>query len=857
MSSPNIQKFIVSFLILAAITSSSVFFLLDGPNPNGAAGVEDGGATITTLDGQKVFVEGIPALPSYNSPLAALSDIKYGSGANFTDYVTEKLATGVLKANPQGPLMKGGIPNLDLPKDLASLTDITNILPGSFAPTIDNKRISFLKEYTSEDVINYLENSKSALQDELVLGLSGLSKTSLGADSIPSIYAVYDQTEGKIYGAKVPAPLKDFNSALLGFVNSQRVFFDQDDPIKALVAIQNPNLALGRYQKALVNEVKNLEKNLPQIFAAAKDNQTDKAYAALHILLGVEKAHALLPDIIGGVSGILSYIAKAISNVWDYAMKILASNEWLRKLLTEVLKDQIIHKLMQQITNWVQGGGEPQFVSNWQGFLGDAADVAAGGVISKYAPQLCSNFGPLLRVSLVSPGSGSYGAQSNPYACTLTNVVSNIDSFKDSFQNGGWLAYGEVLKPQNNIFGSIIQMNDAMIAESQTAQKSAENEAVSGGGFQSQKDCSKPIVYSEPEQIGGISSIADARAAMGSSFVSAECPGGGKPCTKVVSCDSGGWSNTTPGGLIANATDQISESPVGRVVNANDITALVSAIANSVLNKLMTSAKKGLADMTTADLNKPSDPNANCNGLTGEDLAACEKLNEQIGTTGSSAGNGKEAVVNQLKNLFQLKQQILDEGSKAVAKAQEALGYLSVASSTCSGPLALSVDPDAQNTLSFIEQSADDLTRRVADINDVIKDIAGDPSAAPGTDAFEGKLKRLNAVIELTQGDKVDELAELFNIPLTENGGDTQKKDNFYNKFANDIDNAGSVFGKIFGSPDSTGNTLGEIKILATTISIDGGCGILEKAKLLYQPVGDSAACSIKAAEKSCRSGNY
>jgi len=50
---------------------------------------------------------------------------------------------------------------------------------------------------------------------------------------------------------------------------------------------------------------------------------------------------------------------------------------------------------------------------------------------------------------------------------------------------------------------------------------------------------------------------------------------------------------------------------------------------------------------------------------------------------------------------------------------------------------------------------------------------------------------------------------------------------------------------------------LGEIKILATTISIDGGCGILEKAKLLYQPVGDSAACSIKAAEKSCRSGNY
>lgn len=857
MSSPNIQKFIVSFLILAAVTSSSVFFLLDSQIPSGLPEQENGGATVTTLDGQKVFVESIQALPSYNSPLASLSDIKYGSGANFTDYVADKLAVGVLEANPKGPLMKGGVPNLDLPKDLAALTDVTNLLPESFAPVIDNKKISLLKDYTAEDVVDYLENSKSALEGDLALGLSGLTKTSLTADSLPSIYAIYDQTEGRIYGAKVPAPLKNFNSALLAFVNSQRVFFNQNDPAKALIAIQNPELALGKYQRALENEVKNLKANLPGILAAAKDNKTDGAYAALHMLLGVEKAYALLPDIIGGISNVLNYISKVISDVWGYAMKVLATNEWLRKLLTEVLKDQIIHRLMQQITNWVQGGGEPQFVSNWQGFLGDAANVAAGGVISKYAPQLCSSFGPLLRVSLVSQGSESYGAGSNPYACTLNNVVSNIDSFKESFQNGGWLAYGEVLKPQNNIFGSIIQLNDAMIAESQAAQKSAENEATSGGGFQSQKDCSKPIVYSEPEQIGGISSIADARAAMGAGFVSAECPGGGKPCTKVVACESGGWSNTTPGGLIANATDQISESPVGRVVNAQDITALLSAVANSVLGKLMTSAKKGLADLTTADLNKPGDPNANCAGLTGEDLAACQKLNADITNTASSAGSGKDGVVNQLKKLFQLKQKILDEGSKAVAKAQEALGYLNVASTTCSGPLALSVDPDAQNTLVFIEQSSDDTTRRIEDINDLIKDIAGDPSAAPGTDAFDGKLKRLNAVIELAQNDEIEEIATLFNIPLLSSADETQKKDDFYNKFSSDIDNAGSNFGKIFGSLDTAGNELGDIKTFATTISMDGGCGILEKAKLLYQPVDGSAACSIKAAEKSCRSGNY
>ena len=860
MSSPNIQKFIVSFLILAAITSSSVFFLLDGQNPNGTAGTEDGGATITTLDGQKVFVEKIPTLLSYNSPLASLSDIKYGSGANFTDYVTDKLAAGVLAANPQGPVMKNGIPNVDLPKDLTSLTDVTGLLPGSFAPTIDNKKVSLLKEYTTEDIINYLESSKSALQDDLALGLSGLTKTSLNADSMPSIYAIYDQTEGKIYGAKVPAPLKNFNTALLGFVNSQRVFFDQDDPVKALIAIQNPELALGKYQRALENEVKNLKTNLPGILAAAKDNQTDKAYAALHMLLGVEKAYALLPDIIGGISNILNYISKVISDVWGYAMKVLASNEWLRKLLTEVVKNQLVKKMINQIINWVNGGGEPQFISNWQGFLGDAANTAAGGVISKYAPQLCSSFGPLVKVSLLPTPNVDYGATNNPYACTLDQAISNIDQFKDSFETGGWLAYGELLKPQNNIFGSMIVLNEAKTEASEKAKEAAQSDAGAGSGYKSQQECVNKVTYNQPEQIGGISSEADARAAFGSDFIDADCPGGGQPCTRVIACDSSdpnAKTNTTPGDVVAKAGAEVSSSPVDRIVNANDLTGLAMAIANSALSKLMTSAKKGMTNLTTAELNKNSDPNANCSGLTGEDLASCQKLNEEITKTASSAGSGKDSVVNQLKKLFQLKQKILDEGSKAVAKAQEALGYLNVASSTCSGPLALSIDPDAQNTLSFIEQSSDDLTRRVEDINDIIKDIAGDPSAAPGTDIFDGKLKRLNAVIELAQNDKVDELAALFDIPLLENADATQRKDDFYNKLANDIDNAGSNFGKIFGSLDSAGNDLGDIKTFATTVSMDGGCGILEKAKLLYQPVGDSAACSIKAAEKSCRSGDY
>lgn len=859
MNSPNAQKFIVSFLILAALTSSSVFFLFDNQNTGNTTGNELSGATVVSLDGQKVFVENIPIVPSYNSPLAGRSDISLGSGSNFTDYVTDKLATSIITTNPKGPVIKNGVPNLDLPKNLAEITDISGLLPGSFAPAIDAKKVSLLKDYTTEDVVSYLENSRSALQDNLASGLNDLTKASLSADSLASISAVYDQTEGKIYNSKVPAPLKNFNTALLGFVNSQRVFFNQEDPIKALVAIQNPQLALGKYQADLQNEVKNLEKSLPQIIAKASDNQTGDAYAVLHALLGVEKAHALLPDIIGGISNILNYISKTISDVWGYAMKVLQANEWLRKLLTEVVKDQVIHKLMQQITNWVQGGGDPQFVSDWKGFLGDAANVAAGGILQKAAPFLCKSFGPLVTVSLLQVDSGP-SVSSNPYGCTLDQVVANVDQFRNNFENGGWIAYGQLLKPQNNFFGSFVQLNSAQFSASAQARESAQSEGASGGGFKSAKECKpeKTLTYDQPEQLGGISTEADARAAMGSGFISATCPGGGKPCTKVVACDSGGWSNTTPGGLIANTTNQISESPVGRIVNANDLVGLATAIANTALSKLMTSAKKGLSGLTATELNKPSDPNANCNGLSGTDLTACKSLNDQISKNGSSAGSGKEGVLAQLKKLLQLQQQILIEGSKTVSKAQEALSYVQIASSSCSG-ISSSTAPDAQETLAFISNSKVTLDENISNINDLMTGISGDSKAAAGSDAALGTLKRLDAVIKMVEADKIDDLAAMFDIPvLGETADPLQKKDDFYSKFANAVDTPSSAFGRIFGSLDSVGESLGNIKTFITTVSIDGSCGILERAKLLYQlTVDDKPACSIKTAEKTCRSGNY
>lgn len=166
--------------------------------------------------------------------------------------------------------------------------------------------------------------------------------------------------------------------------------------------------------------------------------------------------------------------------------------EVIRPALIETLKKQVLDRFIGQILTYVQGGGKPQFVTNWQGFLTDAADGAGGQYVQNLAGGsfgfLCSPFSLQLQVALFPVRD-----YSNQFQCTLSQIAGNIQAFYGDFRNGGWIAYGSSWQPQNNFLGSLLTASEQLgIAKSNSA-FSSWSEALSGRGFLGGKDANGNI----------------------------------------------------------------------------------------------------------------------------------------------------------------------------------------------------------------------------------------------------------------------------------------------------------------------------------------------------------------------------
>jgi hypothetical protein len=88
-------------------------------------------------------------------------------------------------------------------------------------------------------------------------------------------------------------------------------------------------------------------------------------------------------------------------------------------------------------------------------------------------------------------------------------------------------------------------------------------------------------------------------------------------------------------------------------------------------------------------------------------------------------------------------------------------------------------------------------------------------------------------------------------IPTT--GDEQGRKEQFYNNLSNAIDNPGSAFANLFGTLESASSDLGDAKLFETTLTVKGSCGILEKAKGLYELLVDGdPSCSIAVVNTAC-----
>ena len=251
---------------------------------------------------------------------------------------------------------------------------------------------------------------------------------------------------------------------------------------------------------------------------------------------------------------------QSIISVATGASKIQTFFEWAFRVATEALKRQLLNMMVDQIVSWIQGGGKPKFITDWNGFLTDAADQAGGQFIQELGlGQLCSAFGPQLKAAFIPIPTFS-----DRSSCTLSQVGANLDAFLKDFRNGGWAAWNEmVLKPQNNVYGAYLIAWDEKNRRESAAQKAAAAEAQAGKGFLSVRRC---VEYNEEGY----------NECLASGLSEAEC--------KKASCVRD--EVVTPGAVVGDLAAKAVGSDIDWLVNANDLEAYVSAITNAILNRM-------------------------------------------------------------------------------------------------------------------------------------------------------------------------------------------------------------------------------------------------------------------------------
>lgn len=165
------------------------------------------------------------------------------------------------------------------------------------------------------------------------------------------------------------------------------------------------------------------------------------------------------------------------------------SYQWSKEYIYPALRDAAIKRIMDQIADdtvkWIEGGGEPRFVSDWNGFLEDNFSAAVGDVVLQTrAAPICSPFKVQIGFMLLPKRTLSERAR-----CTIEDIGLNLQNFYDNFSNGGWIGYSESWAPQNNYFMTAMMVYDEALIAGQKAQQAKTKEAEGGKGFLPVKKC--------------------------------------------------------------------------------------------------------------------------------------------------------------------------------------------------------------------------------------------------------------------------------------------------------------------------------------------------------------------------------
>jgi hypothetical protein len=286
--------------------------------------------------------------------------------------------------------------------------------------------------------------------------------------------------------------------------------------------------------------------------------------------------------------------------VWEKSDRLLVR---AAAAAAEIALVTILNMLTNEIIKWIQGGGEPRFVTNWQDFLKDAADKVGGEFVDQYlgAGWLCEPFDLDIKIALLDVPTFDERVR-----CTISDIVENINTFYDDFSKGGWAGWIELTKPRNNFYGAYhIALEEKLKLEA-LAKEAAGQEAIAGRGFLSPKVCVRG--HLEDMCTGYDTNTCNNK----DSCYDLKDTAKKSNCHKFV-CDKEVAS--TPASVISDvvsrAADRNLELLQDQIADLTDskgiLAPYITAIGHALINRIM---KEGLAFITESGptIDKPSRP---------------------------------------------------------------------------------------------------------------------------------------------------------------------------------------------------------------------------------------------------------
>jgi len=260
---------------------------------------------------------------------------------------------------------------------------------------------------------------------------------------------------------------------------------------------------------------------------------------------------------------------------------IKTAKNYIAETAWAIFKKEMIDYMTDELVNWIQGGGNPKFVTDWEGFLTEVADNAGGKVLEdltskEFMSGLCQpDWAIKIRIGLQKPQKFATKAR-----CTISDVGVNFTDFMDNFNNGGWQGWLSVSESQNNPYGLYMLTLNEKIEKEARATLGAENEVKTGLGFLSDKVCRQIT-------LDGIK--AEGKWKMEDIPPTAYC-------SKV--------ETRTPGKIVADGLNQSVFKDIEWLKNADGWQNMVVAVSTAVINRL---TKEGVMAITSAD-SKNQDP---------------------------------------------------------------------------------------------------------------------------------------------------------------------------------------------------------------------------------------------------------